>query len=58
MKSLLASGSAEQPRLILLQVKLDYIPNILPLTRCLGSRDAQSVQSRLFSVFFFSILRI
>ena len=48
---------AKQPHLILLQVKLDYIPNILAQTGCpansrLGSREAQSGQNLLFSHFF------
>ena len=51
------SGRAEQPHLILLQIKLDYIQNISPQTGCpensrLGSREAQSGQNLLFSHFF------
>ena len=34
MKSCEGPDSAKQPHLILLQVKLDYIPNILPQTGC------------------------
>ena len=54
---LVTSKGAEQPHLILLQVKLDYIANILPQTGCpansrLGSREAQSGQSRLFLPLF------
>ena len=33
-KSWKGPDAAEQPHLILLQVKLDYIPNILPQTEC------------------------
>ena len=51
------SGPAKQPHLILLQVKLDYMPNVLPQAGCpeksrLGSREAQSGQNRLFLPFF------
>ena len=34
METLPASAPAEQPHLILLHVKLDHIPNILPQTGC------------------------
>ena len=49
---------AKQPHLILLQVKLDYMPDILPKPDVrrnsrLGSRGAQNGQSRLFFAFFF-----
>ena len=36
MESCVGPGSAEQPHLILLQVKLDYISNILPQAGCLA----------------------
>ena len=34
MKSCVVSVVPEQPHLILLHIKLDYIPNILPQTGC------------------------
>ena len=65
-KILCGPEPAKQPHLILLQVKLDYIPNIFPQTACpgkltfraLGSIEAQNKQSRLFLPFFFSFSNI
>ena len=58
MKSCAVSGAAEQPHLILLQVKLEYIPNILPQTRCPAKLSARLqggskwAKSAIFGVFF------
>ena len=60
METLVASGPAEQPHLILLHVKLDHIPNILPQTGCpakfafrlqSGSKWAKSAIFGIFSDF-------
>ena len=51
--------AAEQPHLQLLQVKLDYIPNILPQTGCLAKfafrlqRRSKWAKSAIFAIFFF-----
>ena len=58
VKSLVVSGSAKQPHLTLLQVKLDYIPNILPQTGCLAKfafrlqRASKLAKSAIFRIFF------
>ena len=56
MKVFVASSEAEQPHHMLLQVRLDYILDILPQTKCpaIFSFWLQSCQSRLVSFFFFS----
>ena len=51
-------GRAEQPRLVLLQVKLDHIPNILPQTGCPSKfafkpqRGSKWAKSAIFAIFF------
>ena len=58
IKSFVGPGSAEQPHLILLQMKLDYIPNILPQTGCPEKfafrlqRGSKWAKSAIFSIFF------
>merc|ERR1711867_206155 len=50
--------AAEQPHLILSQVKLDYIPNILPQTGCPAKflfrlqRGSKWAKSAIFPIFF------
>ena len=50
--------TAEQPHLILLQVKLDYIPNILLQTGCPAKlefrlqRGSKLATSAIFAIFF------
>ena len=59
VKSLGEPVRAENPHLILLQVKLGHIPNIFPQTRRLAKfSKAQIGQSRLFSAFFFGFSNI
>ena len=50
MKSLEGPVGAEQPHLILLQAKLDYIPDILPEFRF--QRGSKLVKSAIFAIFF------
>ena len=63
METLVTSGSAEQPHLILLHVKLDHIPNILPQTGCPAKfafrlqRGPKWPKSAIFGIFSdFSII--
>ena len=64
MKSWVTSVGAEQPHLIFLQMKLDYISNILLQTGCLaklafrlqrGSKGAKAASFGIFFVFFSNI---
>ena len=58
MKSCVGPETAEQPHLIFLQVKLDYIPNILLKTRCPAKlafrlqRGSKLPNSAIFRIFF------
>ena len=58
MKSCVVSVAAKQPHLILLQVKLDYIPDILLQTGCPGKfafrlqRGSKWAKSAIFPIFF------
>ena len=58
MKSWEGPGSPEQPHLILLQMKLDYIPDILPQTGCSAKlsfrlqRGSKLAKSAIFRIFF------
>ena len=58
MKSCAVSGAAEQPHLILLLMKLDYIPDILPQTGCPAKfafrlqRGSKLAKSAIFRIFF------
>ena len=57
-KIVIGAGAAEKPHLILLQVKLDYIPNILPQTGCPAKlsfrlqRGSKLAKSAIFRIFF------
>ena len=57
VKSLVTSERAKQPHLLLLQVKLDYIPNILPQTGCPAKfafrlqRGTKWAKSAIFAIF-------
>ena len=59
VKSCAEPELAKQPHLILLKVKLDYIPNILPLTKCsaklafrLQRGSKMRAKSSIFGIFF------
>ena len=63
METLVTSAPAEQPHLILLNVKLDHIPNILPQTGCPAKfafrlhRGPKWPKSAIFGIFSdFSII--
>ena len=58
MKSCAGPGAAEIPHLIFLQVKLDYIPNIMPKTGCPAKlafrfqRGSKLANSAIIRIFF------